>query len=164
MSGSIMLFGIALVFTGLTVYSIRRYVKKHTVIKELVDRCIECKAEVIDPTVLRNKFSEGNLYEDSPLLSEFQTASNIPLEYACTEVKFNVNDETIQTMALRQVSSMKNPKPGELITIYYDPYDPKQAFAKDMKGILLRKPLRDCFIYGAVAIISFLSAIFLQLV
>lgn len=31
MSESIMLFGIALVFTGLTVYSIRRYVKKHTV-------------------------------------------------------------------------------------------------------------------------------------
>ena len=87
----------------------------------------------------------------------------MPLEYACTEVKFNTGNDEIQTMALRQISSMKNPKQGEFITICYDPHDPKQAFAKDMKGILLKKPLRDCFIYGAVTLVSLLSALFMQI-
>lgn len=61
-------------------------------------------------------------------------------------------------MILRQ-ASMKNPKSNDKITIYYDPYNPKQAFAKDMKTVLLRKPLRDCIINSIVAIICLLTAI-----
>lgn len=148
----------AISFTFFTISAIKDYRQKHKEIKELVNRCVECKATIINPVVLTNTYSEGGLREASKLLAGFQNVSNLPFEYACTEVYFIVNGEKIQTMILRQ-SFGKNPKVNDTITIYYDPYNPKQAFAKDMKGILLHKPLRDCIIYGLVAVICLLSAV-----
>jgi len=142
----------------LTISFIKKYIREHKEIKELVNRCIECKATVINPTVLTSTYSDGGLREASKILAGFQNVSNLPFEYACTEVRFIVNNEEIQTMILRQ-ASMRPPKFNDTITIYYDPYNPKQAFAKDMKGILLHKPLRDCIIYGFVSVICLLSAI-----
>lgn len=154
----LILWIIVIIYTFLTISSIKEYKQKHKEIKELVERCVECKATVINPVVLTNTYSEGGLREASKILAGFQNVSNLPFEYACTEVCFNVNGEKIQTLILRQ-ASMKNPKFNDEIKIYYDPYNPKQAFAKDMKGILLHKPLRDCIIYGFVSVICFLSAI-----
>lgn len=145
-------------FTFFTISAIKEYKQKHKEIKELVNRCIECKATIINPVVLTNTYTEGGLREASKILAGFQNVSNLPLEYACTEVYFSVNGEKIQTMILRR-ASMRNPKFNDEISIYYAPYNPKQAFAKDMKAILLHKPLCDCIIYGLVAIICFLSAI-----
>lgn len=107
---------------------------------------------------MTNTYAEGGLREASKILAGFQNISNFPLEYTCTEICFSVNGEKIQTMILRQMS-IRNPKSNDTIKIYYDPYNPKQAFAKDMKGILLHKPLRDCIIYGFVAVSCLLSAI-----
>jgi len=149
---------IVIIYTFLTISSIKEYKQNHKEIKELVNRCIECKATVINPVVLTNIYAKGGLREASKILAGFQTVSNFPLEYTCTEICFSVNGEKIQTMILRQ-ASMRPPKFNDEIKIYYDPYNPKQAFAKDMKGILLHKPLRDCIIYGFVAVICLLSAI-----
>ena len=149
-------------YTLITISSIKKYKREHKEIKALVNRCIECKATVINPVVLINTYAEGGLRQASKILAGFQTVSNFPLEYACTEVFFYVNGEKIQTMILRQ-SSMKVPKFNEEIKIYYDPYKPEQAFAKNMKGILLHKPLRDCIIYGFVAVTCALTFIFLIL-
>ena len=148
----------AISFTFFTISAIKEYKQKHKEIKELVNRCIEYKATVINPVVLTNTYSEGGLREASKILARFQNVSNLPFEYACTEVRFIVNNKEIQTMILRRVS-MRNPKFNDTITIYYDPYNPKQAFAKDMKVILLHKPLRDCIIYGLVTVVCLLSAI-----
>lgn len=112
--------------------SIKEYKQKHKEIKQLVNRCIECKAIVINPVVLTNTYSEDGLREASKLLAGFQNVSNLPFEYACTEVYFIVNGEKIQTMILRQ-NSFRVPKFGDEIKIYYDPDNPKHAFAKDMK-------------------------------
>lgn len=152
----------AIVSAVLTISFIKKYRREYKEIKELVNRCVECKATVINPTVLTSTYAEDGLREASKILAGFQNVSNLPFEYACTEVFFYVNDEKIQTMILRQ-ASMKNPKFNDEIKIYYDPYNPEQAFAKDMKGILLHKPLRDCIIYGIVAVISALLFIFLIL-
>lgn len=152
----------AISFTFFTISAIKEYKQKHKEIKELVSRCIECKATVINPVVLTNTYSEGGLREASKILAGFQNIFNFPLEYVCTEVYFIVNAEKIQTMILRRLS-MRNPKFNDEISIYYDPYNPKQAFAKDMKGILLHKSLRDCIIYGFVAVICLLSAIVIQM-
>lgn len=154
----ILLWFNAIAFAFFTISSIKKYKQEHKEIKELIERCVEYKATVITPVVLTNTYSEGGLREASKILAGFQNVSNLPFEYACTEVCFNVNGEKIQTMILRQ-TSMKNPKFNDEITIYYDPYNPKQAFAKDMKGILLHKPLRDCIINGIVSIICLLTAI-----
>ena len=153
----------AIAYALLTISSINKYKQEHKEIKELVNRCIECKAIVINPVVLSNTYSEGGLREASKILAGFQNVANLPFEYACTEVCFNVNGEKIQTLILRQTSNMKIPKFNDEITIYYDSYNPKQAFAKDMKGILLHKPLRDCIIYGLVSIICFLTAIMIAI-
>ncbi len=153
-----LLWYISIVAIFLTINSIQKYKKKHKEIKALVNRCIECNATVINPVVLTSTYSDGGLREASKILAGFQNVSNLPFEYACTEVCFSVNGEKIQTMILRR-ASMRNPKFNDEIKIYYDPYNPKQAFAKDMKGILLHKPLRDCIIYGFVSVICLLSAI-----
>ncbi|MDE6781477.1 MAG: hypothetical protein K2J40_08470 [Ruminococcus sp.] len=154
---------ITAIYTFLTISSVKKYKQEHKEIKELVNRCVECKATVINPVVLTNTYAESGLREASKILAGFQNVSNLPFEYACTEVFFYVNGEKIQTMILRQTSNMKIPKFNDEIKIYYDPYNPKQAFAKDMKGILLHKPLRDCIIYGSVAVVSALLFIFLIL-
>ncbi|MDE5772398.1 MAG: hypothetical protein K2I06_12360 [Ruminococcus sp.] len=153
----------AVSFTLFTISAIRRYRREHKEIKELVNRCVECKATVINPVVLTNTYAEGGLRQASKILAGFQNVSNLPFEYACTEIFFYVNGEKIQTMILRQTSNMKIPKLNDEITIYYDSYNPKQAFAKDMKGILLHKPLRDCIIYGFVAVICALTFISLSI-
>ncbi|MBE6854751.1 MAG: hypothetical protein E7501_03745 [Ruminococcus sp.] len=148
----------ALAFAALTVFSVVKYRREHQNIKELVERCILCDAEVINPVVL----DWGNLYASSPLLAGFQNVGNLPVEYVCTEVVFDVNGERIQTTVLR-LATTKHPKSGDALTIYFDPHNPKQAFAKDMKRILLHKPLRDCILYAAAAIVSLLCAVFLLL-
>ena len=84
-------------------------------------------------------------------------------EYACAEVEFNVNGETIKTMILRR-TSFKFLRNGDSIQIYYDPYNPSQAFAKEMKKIFLYKPLRDCIIYGIATVVSFISWLFMILI
>lgn len=150
---------ITVIYTFLTISSVKEYKQNHKEIKELVNRCVECTATVINPVILTNTYAEGGLWQASEILAGFQTVSNFPLEYTCTEVCFYVNGEKIQTMILRQ-QSMRPPKFNDEITIYYDPYNPEQAFAKDMKGILLHKPLRDCIIYGFVAVICALTFIF----
>lgn len=149
----------AVSFTLFTISAVRRYRLEHKEIKELVNRCVECTATVINPVVLTSTYAEGGLRQASKILAGFQTVSNFPLEYTCTEVFFYVNGEKIQTMILRQIS-MRPPKFNDEIKIYYDPYKPEQAFAKDMKGILLHKPLRDCIIYGFVAVVCALTFIF----
>lgn len=154
----ILLWFSAIVYAFLTISSVKKYKQEHKEIKELVNRCIECKAKVVTSVVLDNTYSEGGLREASKILAGFQNISNLPFEYACTEVCFNANGEKMQTLILRQ-ASMKNPKFNDEISIYYDPYNPKQAFAKDMKTILLRKPLRDCIINSVVATVCLLSAI-----
>lgn len=153
----------AVSFTLFTISAIRRYRSEHKEIKELVNRCVEFKATVINPVVLTNTYAESGLRQASKILAGFQSVSNLPFEYACTEVFFYVNGEKIQTTILRQTSNMKIPKFNDEIKIYYDPYNPKQAFAKDMKGILLHKPLRDCIIYSFVAIICALTFISLSI-
>ncbi|MDE6798252.1 MAG: hypothetical protein K2J36_09625, partial [Ruminococcus sp.] len=145
-------------YTLITISSIKKYKREHKEIKALVNRCIECKATVINPTVLTNTYADGGLRQASKILAGFQNVSNLPFEYACTEVRFIVNNEEIRTMILRR-ASMRPPKFNTEINIYYDPYKPEQAFAKDMKGILLHKPLRDCIIYGFVALVCGLSFI-----
>ncbi|MDE6540302.1 MAG: hypothetical protein K2K66_08930 [Ruminococcus sp.] len=157
----ILLF-ITITYTFLTISSTKKYRREHKEIKELVSRCVECKATVITPVVLTNTYADGGLRQASKILAGFQPVSNFPLEYVCTEVFFYVNGEKIQTMILRRLG-FKNPKFNDEIKIYYDPYKPEQAFAKDMKGILLRKPLRDCIIYGFVAVTCALTFIFLIL-
>ena len=157
----ILLF-ITIIDTFLTISFVRKYRREHKEIKELVSRCIECKATVINPVVLTNTYAEGGLRQASKILAGFQNVSNLPFEYACTKVSFYVNGEKIQTMILRQ-ASMKNPKFNDEIKIYYDPYNPEQAFAKDMKGILLHKPLRDCIIYGIVAVVCALTFIVISI-
>ncbi len=135
--------------------------KKYKEIKALVNRCIECNATVITPIILTDQYSRSKIQEISSILGEFQNIYNLPLEYIYTEVSFIVNGEKVQTIIIRQ-SFGKNTKFNDNIKIYYDPYNPKQAFAKDMKGILLHKPLRDCIIYGIVAVICLLSAVFIK--
>ena len=155
---SLILWVIVIIYTILTILSIKKYKQNHKEIKKLVNRCIECKAKIITPVILTNQYYRIKVKEISNMLVEFQNIYNLPLEYIYTEVSFIVNGEKIQTIIIRQ-SFGKNPKVDDTIKIYYDPYNPKQAFAKDMKGILLHKPLRDCIIYGLVAVICFLSAI-----
>ncbi|MCM1507254.1 MAG: hypothetical protein NC177_09005 [Ruminococcus flavefaciens] len=157
----ILLF-ITILYTFLTISSIKKYMREHKTIKELVNRCIECMATVINPVVLDNNYAEGGLRQVSKILAGFQNVSNFPLEYTCTEVCFSVNGEKIQTMILRRMS-IQNPKCYDDIKIYYDPYNPEQAFAKDMKGILLHNPLRDCIIYGIVAVVCALTFIFISI-
>ncbi len=153
-----LLWYISIVSIFLTINSIQKYKKKHKEIKALVNRCIECNATVINPIILIDQNSKSKIQETSNILGEFQNIYNLPLEYIYTEVSFIVKSEKVQTIIIRQ-SFGKNPKFNDTITIYYDPYNPKQAFAKNMKGILLHKPLRDCIIYGFVAVICLLSAI-----
>ena len=155
---SLILWVIVIIYTILTILSIKKYKQNHKEIKKLVNRCIECKAKIITQFILTNQYYRIKVKEISNILGEFQNIYNLPLEYIYTEVSFIVNGEKIQTIIIRQ-SFGKNPKVDDTIKIYYDPYNPKQAFAKDMKGILLHKPLRDCIIYGLVAVICFLSAI-----
>ncbi|WP_303805613.1 hypothetical protein [Ruminococcus flavefaciens] len=159
----ILLLLTTIVFSLLTFVAIKRYLTEHKEIETIVERSIECNAKVIDPTVLKNKYATGNLYDASELFSKFQNITNQPFEYACTEVEFNVNNETIKTMILRR-ASFKYLRQGDFISIYYDPYNPTQAFAKDMKGIFLHKPLRDCFIYSIASIVSLLSLLFMLLI
>ena len=157
----ILLF-ITITYTFLTISSIKKYRREHKEIKELVNRCIECNATVITPIILTDQYSRSKIQEISNILGEFQNIYNLPLEYIYTEVSFIVNGEKIQTIIIRQ-SFGKYLKFNDKIKIYYDPYNPKQAFAKDMKGILLHKPLRDCIIYGFVAVTCALTFIFLIL-
>ncbi len=152
-----------IIFAILTFIAIKRYYSEHNEIKEIVDRSIECKATIINPTVLKNKYSAGNLYDSSKIFSKFQNIANQPFEYACAEVEFNVNGETIKTMILRR-TSFKFLRNGDSIQIYYDPYNPSQAFAKEMKKIFLYKPLRDCIIYGIATVVSFISWLFMILI
>lgn len=157
----ILLF-ITIIYTFLTISSVRRYRREHTQIKELVNRCIECKAIVINHIVLDSTYSKDGLLQASKILAGFQNVSNLPFEYACTEVTFDVNGEMVQTMILRQ-ASFKKPKCYDDIKSYYDPYNPKQAFEKDMKGILLYKSFRDCIIYSIVAVVCALAFIFISI-
>ncbi len=150
----------ALIFGVLTVFSIRRYGRQRSAIKELVNRSVKCEAEVLNPVVPNDAYFNNNLHDASKILSDFQNISVLLPEYTCTEVRFIADDAIVQTMVLRQVS-IRNPKIGDPITVYYDPYDPRQSFCEDMRCILLHKPLRDCIIHGTAAVVLLLSAIFL---
>lgn len=155
------LYGIALIYTVLTCLSIRAYIKNHTQIKELADRCEECEAEVLNTIVFNGAETSLKLRQASQILAGFQNIANLPVEYVCTEVRFNIGHD-VETAILRR-ASMKIIRPGDTIRIYYDPFYPEQAFSKDMKKIILHKPFRDCVIHGLVAVISLASAIFMQL-
>ena len=147
-----LLWYISIVSVFITINSIQTYRKKYKEIKSLFNRYIECNAIVITPVILNGK-------SKVPEISDiFQNIYNLPLEYVYTEVSFMAESENIQTIIIRQ-SFGKNPKFNDIIKIYYDPYNPEQAFAKDMKSILLHKPLRDCIIYGFVSVVCLLSAI-----
>lgn len=156
-----LLWYISIVSIFLSINSIQKYRKKYKEIKALVNRCVECKATVITPIILTDQYSRSKIQEISNISGEFQNIYNLPLEYIYTEVSFTVKGKKIQTIIIRQ-SFGKNPRFNDTITIYYDPYNPKQAFAKDMKGILLHKPLRDCIMFGFVAVICLLSAVFIK--
>ncbi|MDE6729679.1 MAG: hypothetical protein K2J71_02755 [Oscillospiraceae bacterium] len=146
------------IFLSLEIIAIQSYKNKYAEIKKLVSRCIACQATVINPVVLTNKYTYGGLSEKSEIISDFQNFYNLPFEYVCTEVSFIVNHQKIKTMILRR-ATVKHPKFQDKITIYYDPCHPEQAFAKDMKGILLHQPLRNCILYGAGFIVCLLSVI-----
>ena len=147
-----------LVYTILTVIAIKTYKTNKDEIKELVNRSEECEAEVLNTIVLNDTNALARMRQASAVLSEFQNAANLPLEYVCTEIRFNIGYD-IETVILRR-AKMKIVRPGSRIKIYYDPYNPEQAFSKNMKSIILRKPFRDCIINGLVALITLLSAIF----
>lgn len=146
------------IFLSLEIASIQSYKNRYAKIKKLVNRCIACQATVINPVVLTNKYVYGGLREKSEIISDFQNFYNLPFEYICTEVSFIVNHQKIKTMILRR-ATIKHPKFQDKIAIYYDPCYPEQAFAKDMKGVLLHKPLHDCILYGVVFIVCLLSVI-----
>ncbi|MDE7121837.1 MAG: hypothetical protein K2O42_06720 [Oscillospiraceae bacterium] len=146
------------IFLSLEITSIQSYKNKYAEIKKLVSRCIACQATVINPVVLTNKYTYGGLSEKSEIISDFQNFYNLPFEYVCTEVSFSVNHQKIKTMILRR-ATIQHPKFQDKITIYYDPCHPEQAFAKDMKKILLHQPLRNCILYGVGFIVCLLSVI-----
>lgn len=157
-----LLYGISILYALLTLSSISKYRRHRTHIRELVERSIPCNAEIVNPVVLNGSYTTEQVKNAAYLFRGFQNFHGIPFEYACTEVKFTVNGQSIQTIILR-LNKLKQPKVGDIISINYDPLHPQQAFAENMKSIVLRKPLRDCIIYGLVVVVCLLSAVLLQL-
>lgn len=152
---------VSIIWATVLVLNLRSYKKDSCYIKNFVNKCTECTATIIQPVVLNISNADTALSVALAVFSGFQIIRLKCTEYTTTEVLFNVNGEKIQTMILRR-NSFRVPKFDDEIKIYYDPDNPKHAFAKDMKKIMISKPLKECIMSLVITIVFALSAVFIK--
>nr|MDE6834405.1 hypothetical protein [Ruminococcus sp.] len=120
------------------------YKKKSDYIKNLVNKCVECTATIIQP--VSTKYTAVSLALS--VFSGFQIIWSQLSDYTTSEVLFHADGKKIQTFIIRR-TTFRMLKFGEEIKICYDPDIPERAFAKNIKKIILDKPLKEC-IYSVV--------------
>lgn len=153
-----------LLYIFIAINSIKNYKKRHTKLVELESRCILCEAEIVNPVIIKS-YSKELIIDAVEIISHF---IGVPVyfinssETVYAEVKYKVNEQEIKNVIPRR-AAIYHPKQGYSIAIYYDPLNPKMAFAKDMEDIIFKKPLRDCVFNIIIAAILIFSCIFTAL-
>lgn len=139
------------------ILSIMDYKKKSDYTKNLVNKCVECTATIIQPVSTKDTAISLAL----AVFSEFQIIWSQLSDYTTSEVLFHVDGKKIQTFIIRR-TSFRMPKFGDEIEICYDPDIPERAFAKNIKKIILSKPLKECIYSVVITIVFVLSAVFIK--
>lgn len=157
---------IALLYIGLTILSVINYRNTHSRKLRFVNRCKTCYAEVLEPVVLNNDEMKKQIVQSAAGLAfgmaGFHAHFGTLKSSVQSKVLYYVDDKKIITVIQRK-AGLRHPKPGDMISIFYDPELPEHAFAQDMKSVMLDEPLTECIIYGIVAFVMLLTFLILML-
>lgn len=143
------------------ILSVKDYKKKNDYTKSLVNKCVECTATIIQPVVMDISTKDTAISLAVAVFSGFQLIPVKNSDYTTSEVLFHVDGKKIQTFIIRR-TSFRMPKFGDEIEICYDPDIPERAFAKNIKKIILNKPLKECIFSVVITVVFVLSAVFIK--